>query len=108
MKLLIQDIDLALKFYPKLKRIESNGRIQVEGDITLNHPEIGEYDKYSVSIGFPKCYPNCFPKVIEKSKKIPRIADRHVSPDGTLCMAVEPEEDRFEPRVGARGGDGNS
>ncbi|MBE0662565.1 MAG: SEC-C domain-containing protein [Bacteroidales bacterium] len=56
------------------------------------HPEIGEYDKYSVSIDFPNGYPKQFPRATEKSKKIPRITDRHVNKDNTLCLAVEPEE----------------
>jgi SEC-C motif len=91
-KQLIQDIDLALKFYPELGRKESNRRIRVVGNIVLTHPETGEYDKYSVSIDFPNGYPKQFPKVIEESKKIPRIADRHVNKDNTLCLAIEPEE----------------
>ena len=92
MKQLMQDIDLAIKFYPELQRIEYNGHIGVAGDITLRHGEIGEYDRYSVSISFPISYPRCFPKVVEESKKIPTIADRHVNSDNTLCLAVEPEE----------------
>lgn len=92
MKQLIQDINLALKFYHKLERKESNGRIGVTGEIVLEHPEIGEYDRYSVSIFFPKGYPKAFPRVIEESEKIPRIADRHVNTDNTLCLAVDPEE----------------
>lgn len=88
----IQDIDLALKFYPELDLKESNGQIRVAGNIVLKHPEIGEYDKYSVSIDFPNGYPKQFPRVTEESKRIPRIPDRHVNTDNTLCLAVEPEE----------------
>lgn len=92
MKALIQDIELALNFYPELEIKESNGQIEVIGEIVLEHPGIGEYDRYSVSIFFPKGYPKVFPRVIEGSEKIPRIADRHVNRDNTLCLAVEPEE----------------
>ena len=91
-KQLIQDIDLAIKFYPELQLTEYNEHIAVEGDIILRHDEIGEYDRYSVSISFPISYPRCFPKVVEESNKIPRMDNRHVNTDNTLCLAVEPEE----------------
>jgi len=89
---LIDDINYAIKFYPGLKKLESNEKLKVVGDLKLHHPEIGEFDKYTVTICFPESYPKCFPKVIEESKKIPRTADRHVNSDHTLCLAVEPEE----------------
>ena len=92
MKRLIKDIDDAIKYYPELEKVESDTQLRVKGIIILKHPEIGEYDKYSVSISFPKCYPMCFPKVIEEGGKIPRLEDRHVNPDNSLCLAVEPEE----------------
>lgn len=92
MEKFIKDIDLAMKFYLELQRIDYKGEIKVIGDITLMHDDIGKYDRYSLSISFPKCYPYCFPKVIELSKKIPRISDRHVNEDNTLCFAVDPEE----------------
>lgn len=92
MKTLIRDIDYALKTYPLLKRYEENGKWYVKGEILLIHQEIGEYDRYSVSITFPNAYPYCFPKVMETSKKIPREADRHVNSDFTLCLAVLQEE----------------
>lgn len=92
MNQVVQDINRGIKQYPLLKLIESNRGIIVVGDITLTHPDIGEYDKYSVSINFSKTYPKCFPKVTEVSKKIPRNARRHVNTDNTLCLAVEPEE----------------
>lgn len=92
MKSLLQDIDHAIKFYPELKKIELGAQLIVMGNIILNHSEIGEYDEYAVSISFPECYPKCFPKILEESGKIPRLADRHVNPDSSLCLAVEPEE----------------
>lgn len=92
MKRLLQDIDHAIKYYPGLEKVESSNELRVRGIIILKHPEIGEYDRYTVSISFPRCYPNCFPKVIEVSEKIPKVADRHVNSDNTLCLAVEPEE----------------
>lgn len=92
MNKVIKDIDQALLFYPLLKRVEEDRFIRVVGKIPLIHPEKGEFDRYQVSIYFPKSYPKCFPKVIETSRKIPRKDSRHVNPDQTLCLAVEPEE----------------
>ncbi|AEA44970.1 SEC-C metal-binding domain-containing protein [Fluviicola taffensis] len=88
----LNDIRKAITHFPLLKIIENGKFLLVEGDIVLSDREYGEVDRYSVSISFLKCYPNCFPKVIETSKKIPRKDFRHVNPDGTLCLAVEPEE----------------
>ncbi len=92
MKSELTDIRKAIEDFPLLKIIERGKFIFVEGDIILTDPEYGEFDRYSVSISFLKCYPRCFPKVIETSKKIPRKDYRHVNPDGTLCLAVDPEE----------------
>ena len=95
MKSVLHDIDKALDAYPLLQRVEEDGYIRVNGEIALTHKDVGEYDRYSVSIQFPKAYPRCFPRVIETSEKIPRIPDRHVNGDSTLCIAVEPEERRI-------------
>lgn len=92
MNRVIKDIDQTILSYPLLKRVEEEGYVIVVGEIPLIHSEKGEFDRYEVSIRFPKSYPKCFPKVIETSKKIPREDFRHVNPDQTLCFAVEPEE----------------
>lgn len=92
MSRIIKDIDHSLKFYPKLKRVQKEGLVSVSGEIPIIHSQMGEIDKYKVVINFPNEFPNCFPKVIETSNKIPRIADRHVNRDNTLCLAVLPEE----------------
>jgi hypothetical protein len=92
MNRIIKDIDQSILSYPLLKSVEKEGYLRVVGEIPLIHPEKGEFDRYNVSIHFPQSYPKCFPKVIEISKKIPREGFRHVNPDQTLCLAVEPEE----------------
>ena len=91
----IKNIDKALQEFPSLKRINENGFIRVKGSIPLIHPEKGEIDRYDVLIKFPQSFPRCFPKVIETSNKIPRTPDRHVNPDNTLCLAVDPEEKKL-------------
>lgn len=91
-KHLIRDIETALKHYPLLKIVQIKSSIKVEGDIQIIDSNYGEIDKYSVSISFPNTYPKRFPKVVETSGKIPRIADRHINVDNSLCLAVLPEE----------------
>lgn len=92
MSRVIKDIDAGLKSYPDLQRVTEDGYLCVKGEIPLVHPGKGEIDRYEVLIKFPEAFPRCFPKVIETSKKIPRVADRHVNHDNTLCLAVLPEE----------------
>ena len=92
MSRVIKDIDAGLEAYPDLQRVTEDGYVRVKGEIPLVHPKKGEIDRYEVLIKFPESFPRCFPKVIETSKKIPRIADRHVNNDNTLCLAVLPEE----------------
>lgn len=92
MSKVIKDIDNALVSYPTLQRVTEDGFISVKGEVPLIHPEKGEFDRYEVLIKFPNNFPKCFPKVIETSNKIPRKDFRHVNPDNTLCLAVEPEE----------------
>lgn len=92
MSRVIKDIDAGLKSYPDLRRVTKDGCVQVKGEIPLVHPKKGEIDRYEVLIKFPESFPRCFPKVIETSKKIPRVAERHVNHDNTLCLAVLPEE----------------
>lgn len=87
-----KDIRKALANYPTLKMNTKNGSIRVTGEIPLLHSDVGEYDRYSVLIRITKEYPYAFPRVIETSGKIPRIANRHVNKDLSLCLAVHPEE----------------
>jgi hypothetical protein len=91
-KYILDDVNKALKYYPLLRMVNNNGHIIVEGEIHLVQHPYGEVDRYNVQISFPKNYPKRFPLVIETDNKIPRIPDRHVNSDDTLCLAVLPEE----------------
>lgn len=91
-KALIRDIESAFKYYPLLNIVQNESSVKVVGDIQLFDSCQKELDRYSVSISFPNSYPKRFPKVIEISNKIPRIADRHINYDNSLCLAVLPEE----------------
>lgn len=89
---MLKDIDQALISYPLLERTIVNGHYAVIGEVQLVDKTKVEFDRYSVFISFPSAYPNCFPKAKETSNKIPKVASRHINYDGTLCLAVEPEE----------------
>lgn len=69
--------------------VEADGSISLEGKIYLNH----SYDKYptinnvvELKIIIPESYP-CEPiKFEEVGGLIPKNADYHVNPDGSLCL----------------------
>src|SRR5262249_55744752 len=50
-----------------------------------------ELDWYLIDVALPDDYPASPPSVREVGGRIPCVPDRHVNPDGTLCLAV-PEE----------------
>ncbi len=45
-------------------------------------------DHYQVRIELPQRYPHSLPAVFETGGRIPPIIDRHVFPDGSLCLGV--------------------
>ncbi len=45
-------------------------------------------DRYGLKIALPANYPKSLPKVWETEERIPREIDRHVFPDGSLCLGV--------------------
>lgn len=87
------EINTTLSKFPGLKIMEQNALTALEGKIQLEDGEFGGvYDSYNLRIVIGKCFPNCFPKVFELDKKIPRIPSRHVNPDGSLCLGVPQQE----------------
>lgn len=49
----------------------------------------GEYwDTFDIRIVVPNTYPYCVPIVLERSSKIPREADRHISKEGICCVDI--------------------
>jgi hypothetical protein len=43
-------------------------------------------DAFDLRILISQCFPRHVPQVIETGGRIPKIADYHVNPDGTLCL----------------------
>jgi hypothetical protein len=77
----------AVRKYPDLNCVVEDSRLVVKGSI-----KIVDDVSYDVHITFPEEYPYAFPIVREVSNKIPKDADRHVYTDGSLCLAVKPQE----------------
>lgn len=92
MSWLLNDVQEAVKVYDKLTINKEEGTVSGEFDII--NPNTNEVlDTFSLLITFPKKYPSqCLPIVKEVSHKIPRIPDRHVYPDGTLCITTPIKE----------------
>jgi hypothetical protein len=88
------DIATAIMEYPLLQPYQNNGDKHLQGWIEVVDNKSGILiDEYEIDLYYPEEYPFCFPKVIEKSRKIPREVDRHTMPKSTeLCLAVNPEE----------------
>lgn len=80
-------IKKAIAKYPRLSYGAERSEQVVKGTI-----EVLDGVSFEVHITFPKDYPRCFPIVREVSDKIPKVSDRHVNPDGSLCLAVRPQE----------------
>ncbi len=85
---LIKDIENASKKFPNLTRGTYKGKISLEGSFVACDSISGiVIETYQIVILFPESYPYSFPIVIETSNKIPKISDRHVNSNGTLCFS---------------------
>lgn len=88
-----KDIEQGLKTYPSLRFADFTEVITVQGTFIAHERVTGiEIESYEVKIVFPQSYPHRFPIVEETSRKIPRDINRHVKPDGTLCLANPQDE----------------
>lgn len=74
--------------YPGLTNLskESYG-FSVTGNLDLIDSEGKFWDSYTIKLAIPNSYPKITPDVFEISDKIPKIADRHVNSDGSLCLS---------------------
>jgi hypothetical protein len=79
-----------LERYPTLVFTIDGDAAAVRGTFPVQHDGM-VLDRFAVDIAFPPDYPLSPPIVRETASRIPAIADRHISPDGTACLFV-PEE----------------
>jgi hypothetical protein len=76
--------------YPHLHFYVRGQVIYVTGSFPVQQDGI-EVDRFQVEIQFPSHFPRGIPRVRETGMRIPRIADRHMYPDGTACLFVDEE-----------------
>ena len=85
------EIESALKAeQTDLYVVERDGVLFLNGAFVVRDAN-GELDRFAVRITFPDDYPDSLPVIEEVGGRIPRIADRHINPNGSACLLV-PEE----------------
>jgi hypothetical protein len=84
----LDDLEKTLRSkYPTLHAFIENGECRVRGTYAvLANSDVAE--RYSLEIALPSNYPHSLPVVWETGGRIPRETDRHVFPDGSLCLGV--------------------
>lgn len=94
MRLTLDAVQSAIAFdQPRLIAIRDGRQFVVCGTYLLFerggtvHPD-GPMTEFSIKMELPDNYPKMQPRVFETSNRIPRIADRHVNPDGDCCITV--------------------
>jgi hypothetical protein len=75
---------------PDLRATIVDGAVQVRGSYAVHDGGV-ILERYQIEIRVPRDYPKTLPVVEEIGGRIPRIADHHISADGTACLLV-PEE----------------
>lgn len=89
---LSKEIEMVSQLYPKLKIIYSEEKlIKLEGDLDITDIEDNYLETFKISILLPPKFPFAVPEVREKSNIIPRIIDRHISPNGVCCLDIDHE-----------------
>ncbi len=88
---IIKDIANVQDRFPKLKsRWNSKHEVWIlEGDFDICDTKGFYWDTFVIAILLDKKYPFSVPVVVEKSEKIPRNIDRHISESGLCCLDIE-------------------
>jgi hypothetical protein len=93
-KLGLDDVRAALAFnQPKLHAIRNGSGFVVTGDFLVHErPDAispaGPIAEFGIEITVSERYPSAEPKVFEVKGRIPRVAERHINPDGDCCVTV--------------------
>lgn len=88
MSWIADDINEALKCFPKLKK--STNPLRVYGEFDIANPSNGiVLESYDIEVTFPNGYPHFqLPIVKENSRKITRNPDSHVYSNGEFCLTT--------------------
>jgi hypothetical protein len=73
--------------YPHLHLVEVDNQIEAIGTVALGAAG-RELTRFALRVVLPDHYPRDLPKVYETKGRIPRTADHHVNPDGSLCVGL--------------------
>src|SRR2546422_346813 len=73
--------------YPDLAFLNANGRVVVQGQLPLFEGGI-VHDRWHIELEPDPKSPRGLHIVRETSGRIPRVDDRHVNSNGTLCVAL--------------------
>jgi hypothetical protein len=88
-RLLKYDVNAVLDNYPELSVKDINGLPkEVYGNFKIKDNEGVLQGDFDISVLIPASYPNGFPQLIETSKKIERIPDRHIDEHGNCCVEI--------------------
>jgi hypothetical protein len=82
--------------HPTLHVVIEDGLVRVCGTYPITHDD-RELDRYLVEITFPPDYPESIPLLREVGGRLPQIASRHFSDDGTACLFVPDEREWIWP-----------
>ncbi len=75
--------------FPSLFVIVEEGKVFIRGYLQLRDKTTGKFiDEYDIEIELAHNHPHDTPIVRERAGRIPKIADRHVNNDGSLCLFV--------------------
>ena len=92
-RLTLDPVESAIAFdQPKLVAFQDGRQLIVQGTYLLFerggvHPD-GPMTEFAIKMEVLENYPKTQPLVFEMGKRIPRISDRHVNPDGSCCVTV--------------------
>ena len=76
--------------HPKLQlQLEFGRPVSITGEIEIRSAT-RSFGFFTCEVKLDRFFPKSFPKVYELGNKIPRVPDRHVNMDGSLCLTVTP------------------
>ncbi|WP_461788675.1 SEC-C metal-binding domain-containing protein [Pedobacter sp.] len=89
-KAIILDVARMSDLFPKLILVSGEGSpLRFSGEIDICDSAGVYWDTFKVNVKAPVNYPHGVPVVQETGSRIERIADRHISPDGFCCVAID-------------------
>lgn len=83
--------------YPDLGSSVRDGLVHFTGPFAIVDQAGTEWDRYQIDVRLPSNFPAGVPGITETAGRIPRIADHHCYPDGTLCLFAPGERWRYWP-----------